>query len=436
MRNVSKLAMSIATALIGGSAFALPPGTVHDVNLTVAGSSAFRDTFKSELASICNGTVDQYTATVASGTAPDLRAYSCTLASTSAVPAALQGKTALVYYRSEGGSVYGVGPLAKNVQVLRLNADNTCTGASPAYSCLVSGFNLAADTGSGHVVKGTVQLGVSDVEASQFTGDNWPSASSDSIFGAAPTKAQLNSITSKQAAVGQVFALYVNNSISATPIALSKQSISSILFGSYYDWNQVPKYDGSGFVVDPNTSSKPITVCHRETGSGTQVAATVYFNGANCSPSAVGLVGSFDAVGNPVADNGSTGSELTCIKNNPGAIGYAAIQATLPAGTSIVNLDGVTPTRNAAALGNYDFWYEVNFNSGAALAGTTLEKALANTMITRLKAQATVPASSASVFALPVGANVVSLTNALDASHPVSLATRGGASCANPVSTP
>src|ERR1700709_401502 len=107
MRNVSKLAMSIATALIGGSAFALPPGTVHDVNLTVAGSSAFRDTFKSEMASICvGGAVDQYTAAATSGPTPDMRGYSCTLLSTSAVPAALQGKTALVYYRSEGGSVY------------------------------------------------------------------------------------------------------------------------------------------------------------------------------------------------------------------------------------------------------------------------------------------------------------------------------------------
>jgi hypothetical protein len=87
-------------------------------------------------------------------------------------------------------------------------------------------------------------------------------------------------------------------------------------------------------------------------------------------------------------------------------------------------------------LGNYDFWFEANFNSGAALAATTLEKALANTMITRLKAQATVPASSPSVFALPIGSNAISLTNALDTAHPVSLASRGGASCANPVSAP
>ncbi|MGC3981018.1 MAG: substrate-binding domain-containing protein [Steroidobacteraceae bacterium] len=423
MRNVSKIAMSVAAALVGSSAMALTPGTVHNVNLVVAGSSAFKSTFKSELSSICSDTLDQYTASVSSGTAPDMVAYSCTLASTSAVPAALQGKTALVYYRSEGGSVYGVGPLAKSTQILRLNADNTCTGSSPSYSCLVSGFSLAADTGSGHLAKDTVLLGISDEEPAMFTGENWPSSSSDSIFGAAPTTAQLNLITSKQSAVGQAFAVYVNSSVSASALSLSKQSLASIFSGLYTSWDQVPVYAGGSAV-----GTGDIVVCKRETGSGTQIAAAMYFNGANCSPAANSFVDS------TVAANNSTSTELSCIAaSGVKAIGYASIQSSVPSGTSIVNIDGVAPSRNAAALGNYGFAYEVSFNSGAALAATTLEKSLANTMISRLRAQATVPSSSASVFALPVGSNVASFANAADTSHPVSLGTRSGNSCSVPV---
>ncbi len=420
MRIVSKVTMAVAAALVGGSAMALTPGTAHDVNLTVAGSSAFKSTFKSELASICSDTVDQYTA---SGTgAPDMVAYSCTLASTAAVPAALQGKKSLVYYRSEGGSVYGVGPIAKGVQITRLKVDASCTGTSPSYSCATSGWSLAADSGSGQLEKATVQLGISDEEPAMFVGANWPALATESIFGAAPTPAQLGNITSKQSAVGQTFAVYVNKAVTGGTagqhLNLSKQTLTSIFSGAYTNWSQVP---GA-------TSTDDIVVCKRESGSGTQIGADMYFNGTNCSSSAFGFVDS------TVALNASGGAEKTCIGNsaNPGAIGYVAIEATIPSNTSIVDIDGVVPSRNNAALGSYGYWFEVSFNSGAALAATTLEKSLASTMISRLRAQATVPSTSASVFALPVGANTPSFTNAADTSHPVSLATRGGNSCALP----
>ena len=422
MRIASKLTMAVAAALVAGSAMALPPSTVHDVNLTVAGSSAFKSTFKTELQTICSDTVDVYTATASSG-APDMVAYSCTLNSSSA-PLSLQGKKALVYYRSEGGSVYGVGPIAKNTQVMRVKVDASCTGSSPAYSCATSGWNLASDSGSGQLEKATVQLGISDEEPAMFTGDNWPSSSSDSIFGSAPTSAQLANISSKQSAIGQVFAVYVNKSVTggtaATPINLSKQTLTSIFSGNYTTWDQVPKADGTGAV-----GTGDIVLCLRETGSGTQIGAAMYFNGANCSTSGYGFAAS------TVASNNSTGTETACIGNNAGAIGYASIQGTNPSNTSIVNIDGVVPSKNNAALGTYGYWYEVSFNSGAALAGTTLEKALVNYMISRFRAQSTAP-STASVFALPVGSNTPSFANALDASHPVSLSTRSGNSCALP----
>jgi hypothetical protein len=148
----------------------------------------------------------------------------------------------------------------------------------------------------------------------------------------------------------------------------------------------------------------------------------------NCSSAAYAFAAS------PFARNNATGNatsgEIGCVATHAGAIGFATIQASVPAGTSIVNIDGVTPSRVNAANGTYGYWYEVTFNYNANLTGSTNENTLAQTLITRMQNSATVPSGSANVFALPIGTNVPVLP--ADASHPVALATRQGNSCQLP----
>jgi ABC-type phosphate transport system substrate-binding protein len=204
--------------------------------------------------------------------------------------------------------------------------------------------------------------------------------------------------------------------VGASPINISKQSLTSIFSGLYTDWSQVPNAAGTGFL-----GAGAISICLRDAGSGTQTGASLYFNGMNCSSGAFGFAPS------PFARNASTGTEVSCITGHTGAIGFATIQASVPAGSSIVNIDGVTPSRVNAANGTYGYWYEVTFNYNSNLTGSTNENTLAQTLITRMQNSATVPATSPNVFALPIGTNVPVLP--VDASHPVSLGTRQGNSC-------
>lgn len=433
MRNFSKVALAVAATLAGSSAFAVAnvtPSTTFTVTLNVAGSSAFQSQWPIEMANVlCSDDV----VTFDSNGGPGLAAYGCTLKTS------VTGKTktytfpantfALVYYRSEGGSVYGVGPLAKNIQQLRLSVSsaNCTTGSGTLYHCPVGALNLSADTvASGAAVKAYVELGASDVEPSRFIGENWPAGG---FLGDQPTPTQLATLTSKQNVVAQVFALYVNDGISATPLNLSKQAVSSIFSGLYTDWSQVPKADGSGFVSD-GTAASPITVCERDIGSGTQTSMSIYFMSQGCSNSATTFID------NTPNRNASTGSEMTCVSTTAGAIGYAAVQKASDISSKwphavAATLSGVTASTANAAAGLYDLWYEATFQSGAKLTANANGAALADVMITRLKNAATTPAGSPSVFALPIGSNASVLP--VSSTHPVALGTRGGDSCSDAI---
>lgn len=168
------------------SAASVSPTTNFTYTINIAGSSSFRDIIKFDLANLCdaNNTVVEFQ-TQSGG--PDLKAYGCFIDGsrldtvTGSTVQIAYGSSILVYYRSEGGSIYGVGPLAKKsggdfVKLLRLKVDSGCTGSATPYTCTVGGFNLTNDTfTSGQAIKDFVQLGISDVEPSQFTGENWPS---------------------------------------------------------------------------------------------------------------------------------------------------------------------------------------------------------------------------------------------------------------------
>ncbi|HVY23175.1 MAG TPA: hypothetical protein VG962_07470 [Steroidobacteraceae bacterium] len=431
MRNL-KIAAAVAATLVGGSAFALPANTAsYGVNLVVSGSSAFKVSFKAVFPTMCADTADLYTAAATSGATPDMLAMSCTLKNDGTLPAAIAGKTAIAYYRSEGGSVFGVGPIAKNVQIDRLVVNSSCTGTNHSFTCPVANWNLNADTGTGNLVKDTTLLGISDVEPAQFIGGNWPSGT---LLGVQPTPAQLANITNIQSAIAQVFAIYVNKSVtggSSTTVSISKQSLTSIFNGFYTDWSQVPKADGSGFF-----SAGAINVCNRDVGSGTRAGAGIYFEGVGCSTAPYQLIST------PTI-NASTGAEISCIGGTAGSVGYANIQnlpvsaggtSALPANTSIVWIDGVEPSPLTAATGNYDYWFEATFNSGSALASHPVENAMATYLIGRLQDATTLPGTTASpsVIALPVGVNVPTLPQA-DNSHPVAIGSRSGNSCQAPV---
>lgn len=423
MRNL-KIAAALAAVCAGGSAYALPPTATYDISLVVAGASAQRNTFQQEFTAICQAaTLNLYQANPTPN--QDFRAYSCTL-NTTGLPPSIAGRNAIVYYRSEGGSVYGVGPLAKNTQVKRLLVNNSCTTATaPAFgNCNVSGYSLTTDTGTGNLVNSLVDLGVSDVEPSRFVGENWPSVGT-SALGSQPTTVQFNTLSS-QTATGTVFGILVNSSVAVDD--LSRQDINSIFTGQYGTWDQVAAVNNT---VD---ASGDITVCRREQGSGTQVSASIYFNAQGCPvgyPFVTAPAGPL--FGNLVVEAGTSSTMNTCVANNANSIGIQTYTVTPPTGTKWVTINGKLPGKVAAALGDYDFWFESTFNKDEVIAAKPLENALADFLISRARNASTIPVND-SVFALyNGGANPPVIPVATD--RPIALATRAGNSCLPPQGT-
>ena len=419
MRNL-KIAAALAAVCAGGSAYALPPTATYDVSLVVAGASAQRNTFQQEFTAICQAsTLNLYQASPTAN--QDFRAYSCTL-NTTGLPASIAGRNAIVYYRSEGGSVYGVGPLAKNTQVKRLVVNGSCSVATaPAFgNCPVTGYSLTTDTAaSGNLVNSLVDLGVSDVEPSRFVGENWP-ATGTSALGSQPTNAQLNALSS-QTATGTVFGILVNSSLTDVT-DLSRQDINSIFTGQYGDWSQIANANNVGH------AEGVITVCRREPGSGTQVGASIYFNGQGCPVGYPFVTApSGPLFENPVIENGTSSTMNSCVANNPGAIGIQTYTATAPTGTKWVTINGKQPGKVAAALGDYDYWFESSFNKDEVISGKALENALADFLIGRARNASTIPVND-SVFALyNGGANGPVIP--VDTTRPIGLGTRAGNSC-------
>jgi hypothetical protein len=471
-----KIASAVAAALaVSAPAFALDPtGTSGAaVQLTVSGASAARDAMGALMAnSICDTGFSFYRANPTAN--QDFRAYSCTLKTLASLGGA-SGKTATIYYRAEGGSAWGPAPIATNTQVARLQVNTDCTlnastvslpgvaAGVQTYNCPTTGYSLASDTfgAENNLVKDSVDLGVSDEEPKMYGFPNFPTST---VFPTASNSARQALLNTLNAAAivgfGQTFGIVVNstgagqagNGVTttvATPFAafssssgtqpvLSRQAIAGIFNGTFTNWNQVPTVTGGTVITSP--SSLTIRVCRREQGSGTQVGANQYFLGV---PQCGNTLGNFrtDGTGDSditpatlvndtdgVIEMGTSADLNTCVATLAGSIGLVVGNAAAT-GTNYVSINGMGfPTREKAAIGNYDYYYELTFQLNPNLApGDVLD--LANGIITESKPASTAP-NVLSVVALPNDVNDPYGQGPFATTQPpVAFATRSGNSC-------
>jgi hypothetical protein len=309
--------------------------------------------------------------------------------------------------------------------VARLVVNASCTQTDGTnYLCPVSNYNLANDgqTATGNITRTLVNLGVSDLEPEMFAGANWVEPGTP--LGNEPAAGVLAALPAVPV-FGQAFGILVR---SDSPVnALTVQDITSIFTGNYGDWNQVP---GSG-------TSGPITICRRERGSGTQTGADVFFNGQNCSPSALPFVHSQDnppVFGNTVIENSTSSSLGTCMTTNTNSIGISVANAA-PTGTKFVTIGNQAPGRATAAVGSYDYWFEATMTKAGGL--NTTVGLIADGLVAVVQDDTTVPTVN-SAFALS-GLGPVSAPNTavlpVSTTRPVALARRGsseGNSCQKP----
>ncbi len=387
MRNI-KIAVAVAASLAGGSAVAYNPisGGAPFVSSVVAGSSALRNGFANEMKNdFCAGAAD-YNTFISSSS--DFRAFSCTLTSTSLVPSQLRNKTAVVYYRSEGGSFVGAGTVSGETPVVKrllINASCTNGGAGNAYTCPVSGYCFTTDSGTGNLVNDTVELGVTDEEPTIFSGENLPDLTNSPFDTTNFISADVFNITATPA-VAQGFAIAVNNTGDAGVAALTNlpsATVRAILEGSYSDWHQVPSPSGTGTVSA--TTGTTITVCRRDVGSGTQTMASIYFYGATCNAAA----GSFGAPHAVV--NNATSAMVTCLSTNKNSIGYLSFNNALT-NAQYLSLDGVAPTPQNFTTGLYQFGSIASVNNPTTYTVSADDAALFNAILAVTQQASKLPA--------------------------------------------
>lgn len=442
-------------------------GTTAGVVLNVSGASAQRDAFVSFMArTVCqSGTFDLYRASPSAGA--DFRAYSCRVVNDAGVYGGAANQLAVVFYRSEGGSAWGPVPMsrrnatapfytaANDIAVTRLNVDNSCTTTSSAsvgtvvytvHECPVpaNDYQLATDTFTdANLALSVVDLGVADEEPKMYSGVNFPTVSTRlTQIPAGSRDSFMNAINSiAQVGFGQTFGIIVNNTsgpfsgTTGTPKrTIGKNVLAGIFNGTYKNWNQIVSSDGT--LV--SSTSVPIKVCRREPGSGTQVAAHQYFLGTSgCNPQFPN--GTFVTDGadadqtnlaadtDGVIERGTSGDLATCVATLPGAIGLVVGNAA-PTNTVFLNVDGRAPTREAAAVGAYDFWYEQTFTVNPRL-GAGAKQDLANALIAEARLSGSAP-NVLSVISLPNENNDPLGQGAFNANTPpISFGTRGGDSC-------
>ncbi|HKE44023.1 MAG TPA: substrate-binding domain-containing protein [Steroidobacteraceae bacterium] len=457
MKSSSLISTAVAAALGWGAALAQPPTTTPDVTLIVSGSSAFKAAFENELSragsSVCQTsgttTYNKYTAAVTSGPVPDFNAYNC-LSVTDFFGAGTGTKNILIYYRAEGGSVFGLTPLirAPNNKVLRLQLNANCTtpAAGATGTCPVGVYSPVPDTITGtNAVDANTDLGLADEEPAQFRTPNYPDAGTAAKLQPALTDAERLTLgNNAQTLVGQSFGFYTHIETAAPGAgdtqlngltSLSRESLAAIMSGTWGDWNQVPKNDGTNTTVVSGGNSVPIVVCRREAGSGTQVATSIFLHNTNC-----GGADNFVTSANPgnlasVIENTATATMRTCIEGNKGAIGYISSEANT-ANRKQVQVDGKGTTSSAnnlgvaTASGDYGFMYELVAVKKPGLAGNT--NILADKLISVAHDQTTGPTTPNVTF-LPTGTNAgnaVFPLNTPAGKQPVTCFTRSGNSCA------
>lgn len=423
----------------------------------ISGSPVFRAAIEAELSSatssVCqSGTFNRYSAVVTSGTAPDLVAYSCT----SATGLLGSAKPLIIYYRAEGGSIYGVVPLLVSSsyrpvvpQPLRLALTASCGTSTCAVGDSYDPIGDTLSNPTSNAVVDSPDLGVSDLEPKIFaTLSNTPTLTDSTKLQPSLSVSETTALMQRSQPLAlQSYGIFTHLTSGANGAdaefnqlaSLSRRVLAEIFMGTWGDWNQVPKNDGSNTTV--TSTSLPIVVCRSGAGSGTQAAAALYFHHTSCTGGTDAFVsndyngssGNIDPMN--IIKSTSPLAMRSCISGNPGAIGFMPVEPDAVGRRMIkIDLQGPPTTANnlgiATASGDYTFAFEPSVIKRYGIAGDSAT--LADKFILLIRDQATGP-TSGNVNFLP-GPNATHAGFPLDTTsrpgkQPVSCFSRSGNSC-------
>ena len=258
---------ALACVALSGQAFAAMTAAelavVNDANANnrvvyISGASAVQKGFTGIVASLFTGTTTRFANTTASS--KDYEAVAGKLATSAGTWAA--GSNVIVIYRTKGGSVMGVNPVARNEVIESLNVTAAAcgaTGSGTAATPYVCGTNTRAP-----------DAGVSDVAPALFHGAY---NTEGEVAAAALDAAELADLTSTPI-YGLAFGVAVTKNVGL--VNLNKAAVSAIMTGNVGTWDQ----------VDSSLPADDILICRRVPGSGTQAVFNMYFGNYPCDTGA------------------------------------------------------------------------------------------------------------------------------------------------------
>jgi phosphate transport system substrate-binding protein len=194
--------------------------------------------------------------------------------------------------------------LAPLVKAVAQSYESKCSGATITV-------NLGGSkTGLSQVASGAVDIGNSDVKADPATQSN---------------------LVDHQVAV-VIFAMIVHKGVGVTNLTTTQ--IKGIYDGSITNWDKL----GGGNI--------PIVVVSRPASSGTRATFSKFV-----------ISGPETATGPSSLTTDSTGTVITNVAQNAGAVGYAAIGPALKeSGITLLSIDGNAPTAASTKNNTYKFW--------------------------------------------------------------------------------
>lgn len=376
MKTLS-IACVAALGAVSGPVLAWGPALLpNTLEVTMSGASAqllTLDTLAAGMFEVAN--LDVYYNAVGGGS---YRAYYGTIKPGLGLPV---GQKVLLRYRAAGGSVWGVNPVARADLIDHMNLATCGARVATVPNFLCPGVALRRS-----------DAGVSDVEPSMFVGVNVSEA--DVIAGNGEltvgergrlTVSPENTVVFGVAASKQLADGLLTN--------LTRAQVTSMLTGNppYTAWDAVS--------TNANLAGKPVVVCRRVNGSGSQATFNNYFGGFPCSSGAVlpadrtasadyaGPGINYTANGFTVIENSTSSLVKACLNKaetggtvvqsdgavitllpNTAAIGVLSKESTPVLGEtwSHLSLDGVNPDvvdgdDLNSSLGKYDLWVEQTF---------------------------------------------------------------------------
>ena len=410
--KLKQIVIATSLAMAAGQALAIPALPPIGQQLFVSGSSAGQPSLGLIIESLCQpnavGTpIHVFYSGAAAPFGGNHRAYLCTTKATVGTPLGAAGKPVLINNRAQGGSAFGINPVADTLPIVRMLVDNTCV---PAIAAL-PGVNVAVvpltnqwtcpNVTAGVGLMDIPDAGVSDVEPAIFKGPhNLPPAFplvAKNLVNITPIAVQ---------AVG--FNTPVTLLVNTPKPSLTRAQVTSLITGAYGSWTNIAT---SPPAAAPALVNKPVVICRRQAGSGSQAVINNYFMGFPCvgGAAATPLDHTANPAGNPLAipallpvggsgtyiiENASSSAVINCLDqagraaglgtvtdvygvtfNFPAggasaAIGVLGLEVPPPPGSNWIfeNIDGVFPSTDNMMNGSSMPYGETTFQSRVAAA--------------------------------------------------------------------